>query len=66
MASKRQTKQKIFLLTMLSRVRGARLKGRLHVEVDSVTFCPFVHLFLGCHPWIGCCEWVEGVEGQLW
>jgi len=31
---------------VLSRARGVRLEDRLHAEVDSVPFRPFVHISL--------------------
>jgi len=47
---------------VVSRARGARLKGRLHAEVRLLELSVLSSLSLGYRPGIGCRERVKGLE----
>jgi len=46
---------------VLSRARGAQLKGRSYAEVLHRELCVLSSLSLGYRPAIGCREWVKGL-----
>jgi len=48
-------------IVILSRARGAQLKGRSYAEVLYCKMCVLSSLSLGYCPGIGCREWVKGL-----